>query len=132
MPRNRSSSNSPRPLASAAHFRVEWGGPAGSEGFLRVEFGPLAPDGGGELVLSRAIDGSRALTDWLQARRGRKKPATRDILVMLSDATGRPVARYRFLEARPVLLRLSPLDAREGAIATESLTVAFTGFLLLD
>lgn len=131
MPRKRSSSNN-RPLASAAHFRVDWGGPAGSEGFLRVEVGPLSPDGGGELVLTRAVDGSRALVDWLQARRGRKKPVLRDILLTLADSSGAAVARYRFLEARPVLLRLSPFDATQGMIATESLTIGFAGFVLLD
>lgn len=131
MPRKRSSSSS-RALALAAHFRVDWGGPAGSEGFCRVDIGPLAPDGGGELVLTRAVDGSRALVDWLQARRGRKKPVLRDIVLTLADASGEPVARYRFVEARPVLLRLSPLDATHDALATESLTVSFAGFVLLD
>lgn len=97
-----------------------------------MEVGPLAPDGGGELVLTRAIDGSRALVDWLQARRGRKKPVLRDLTLTLADGAGAPVARYRFLEARPVLLRLSPLDAMQGLIATESLTVSFAAFALLE
>lgn len=132
MPRNRSSSSSPRPLASAAHFSLDWGGPPGSEGFLRVEVGPLGPEGGGELVLTRAIDGSRALADWLAPPRGRKKPAARDLTLTLLDAAGRAVARYAFLGARPLYLRLAPLDARESAVATESLTVGFVAFRLLD
>jgi hypothetical protein len=82
-------------------------------------------------LLTRAIDGSRALTDWLAPPRGRK-PAARDLTLTLLDAAGRPVARYAFLAARPLRLQLSPFDACESAVATESLAVGFAAFRLLD
>ncbi|MFN7399859.1 MAG: hypothetical protein ACK5SX_12580 [Sandaracinobacter sp.] len=52
--------------ASAAQFRVDWGGPDGSDGFLGVTFQPFAADRGGEPQLARAVDGRRDLLDWLQ------------------------------------------------------------------
>ena len=141
MPRTRSSSN--RAPASAARFRVDWGGPEGSEGFLGVGFEPFVAEGGGELRLTRAVTGDKGLLAWLQmpvqqrpVRPGRIIEGVRTVLpiraarvrtvsVTLLDAQGQPVARYDFEGANPVSLALSPLDAVAGGILTETLTLAF-------
>lgn len=139
MPRTRSSSS--RPPASAARFRVDWGGPDGSDGFLGVAFEPFAAEGGGELRLTRAVTGDGALLAWLQMppprqparpvriidgiRPRRSLGRVRTVTVTLLDARGEPVARYLFEGASPVSLALSPLDAVAGGILTETLTLIF-------
>ncbi len=138
MPRTRSSSN--RAPASAARFRVDWGGPTGSEGFLGVAFEPFVAEGGGELRLTRAVSGDKGLLDWLQMPVPKRPvrpvagllPAlptrarrVRTVSVTLLDARGEPVARYDFEGANPVSLALSPLDAVAGGILTETLTLTF-------
>ncbi len=138
MPRTRSSLN--REPASAARFRVDWGGPAGSKGFLGVTFPPFAADGGGELQLTRAVDGDRGLLDWLQmpVSRGPVRPVppvrtrnpiragrVRTVTVTLLDGRHEPVVRYVFEGAAPVSLALSPLDAVAGGVLTETLTLSF-------
>jgi hypothetical protein len=120
---------------------VDWGGPTGSQGFARVEIGAIGPSGGGTLALTRAVDGRRDLFLWLRpeaaapvsegaaaaARPSRRllKPAPRTVTVTALDAAGRPVARYLFQGAVPLSLALSPLDAREQALLTETLTLSF-------
>lgn len=144
MPRTRSSSN--REPASAARFRVDWGGPAGSEAFLGVTFQPFAAGASGELQLTRAVDGDKALLGWLQmpvpvravrpavpvrrlegpARAVPMRPQrVRTVTVTLLDGRHEPVARYVFEGAEPVSLALSPLDAVAGGILTETLTLRF-------
>lgn len=129
-----------REPASAARFRVDWGGPAGSDGFLRVMFQPFAADGGGELLLTRAVDGDRGLLAWLQmpaarlpvrpvAGVHRRAPTrgqrVRTVTVTLMDGRGEAVVRYVFEGAAPVSLALSGLDAVAGGILTETLTLSF-------
>jgi hypothetical protein len=126
--------------ASAARFRVDWGGPSGSEGFLRVSFLPFPAEGGGELQLTRAVDGRRDLLDWLQTQKterrgiggGLERPIgglrprlVRTVQVCLMDAGGEPAVTYRFEGASPVSLALSELDAVAGGLVTETLTVRF-------
>lgn len=135
MPQTRSSSS--REPASAARFRVDWGGPQGSEGFLGVTFQPFAADGGGELQLTRAVTGDGALLAWLQmpepkvpVRPGRTRlpiraGRVRTVTVTLLDGRGEPVVRYDFEGAQPESLALSPLDAVAGGILTETLTLHF-------
>ncbi len=142
MPRTPSSSS--RTPASAARFRVDWGGPDGSEGFLGVMFEPFPAEGGGELRLTRAVDGDKALLAWLQMpvpkpparpvriidgvrpRRVLALGRVRTVSVTMLDSRGEPLARYDFEGANPVSLALSPLDAVAGGILTETLTLAFS------
>ena len=112
-----------RPLASAAHFRVEWGAPDGSQAFARVEFAPIGAKAG-ELRLTRAVDGSTALIDWLQNAPAKEK-AGRSVQVIACDTTGQPVATYRLEGCRPLSLTLSPMDARESGLLTETLSLAY-------
>jgi hypothetical protein len=139
----RTPSSSSRAPASAARFRVDWGGPEGSEGFLGVVFEPFPTEGGGELRLTRAVTGDRGLLDWLQMppprvparpvriidgvrpRRPLALGRVRTVSVTLLDARSEPVARYDFEGASPVSLALSPLDAVAGGLLTETLTLAF-------
>lgn len=132
-----------REPASAARFRVDWGGPAGSEGFLGVTFQPFAAEGGGELQLTRAVDGDTALLAWLQMpvpkvpvrpvrivegvrpRRPLALGRVRTVTVTLLDGRGEPMVRYVFEGAAPVSLALSALDAVSGGILTETLTLSF-------
>ena len=132
MPPTRSSSS--RAPVSAARFRVDWGGPEGSEGFLGVTFEPFAAGSGGELRLTRAVDGDRGLLDWVQMpvpvravrTRSRVRPGrVRTVTVTLLDGRHEPVVRYVFEDAEPVSLALSPLDAVAGGILTETLTLRF-------
>ncbi len=138
MPRTRSSLS--RQPASAARFRVDWGGPEGSDAFLGVTFEPFPAEGGGQLQLTRAVDGGRELLDWLQmpvsrvparpirAVRSRlpiRAGRVRTVRVTLLDGRGEPVARYVFEGATPVSLALSPLDAVAGGVLTETLTLTF-------
>ena len=135
MPRTPSRSSRASP-ASAARFRVDWGGPAGSEGFLRVDFQPFPAEGGGELQLTRAVDGRGDLLAWLQTPpkpkvppgRGRlrvRPPLVRTVTVALLDARGEPTVRYVFEGAQPTALALSGLDAVAGGLLTETLTLRF-------
>jgi hypothetical protein len=41
------------------------------------------------------------------------------------ESSSRPVARYLFQGAVPLSLALSPLDAREQALLTETLTLSY-------
>lgn len=107
-----------RRLASQAHFRVEWGGEAA---FAQAVFSPFGP-GGGEVELTRAVDGSRALFEWLRAP---KEKAGRTVVVVACDAVGEPVARYRLSGCRPLSVALSPMDAMESGPLTETLTLSF-------
>jgi hypothetical protein len=108
-----------------------------------VTFQPIAAEGGGELQLTRAVDGDKALLAWLQmpepdgelrptrpvagVRPVRPLPAgrVRTVTVTLLDGRGAPVVRYVFEGAVPVSLALSPLDAVAGGIVTETLTLSF-------
>ena len=111
-----------RRLASAAHFRVEWGGPKGSEGFAQAVFSPFDAAGGG-LELTRAVDGSSALMDWLH--RAAKEKAGRTVVITACDTAGQPVASYRLAGCRPLSLSLSPMDAMESGPLTETLALSF-------
>lgn len=110
-----------RRLASQAHFQVEWGGQAA---FSQLHFAPFGP-GGGEVELTRAVDGSRELFDWLQL--GAKEKLGRTVTVTACGTTGEPIARYRLAGCRPLSLALSPMDALESGPLTETLTLSFEG-----
>ncbi|WP_199554581.1 phage tail protein [Sandaracinobacteroides hominis] len=111
-------------LASAAHFRVQWGGPDGSEGFARAEFSGIGVDGRGELLLSRAFTGDPALRDWLgSVRAGKGK--SRTLSLHLLDALGETVGRVVLNEALPVRWSFSPLDAMGEGVVLESIAVGF-------
>ncbi len=131
MPSKRSKSSSEARFASAARFQVDWGGPAGSEGFLRVEFGPVAA-AGGSATLTRAFRGDKALLAWATADPRRKAGALRTVTIQLMDATGTPVGRLALSNARPDSYTLSPLDALAGGIVTESLGLSFASLAILD
>ncbi len=109
-------------LASVAHFRVEWGGPF--EGFSRVEFSPFAADGG-VVDLTRAVDGSKALMDWLRV--APKEKGGRRLVVTACNVAGEPVASYVLDGCKPLTLTLSAMDALESGPLTETLAVAFDG-----
>lgn len=119
MPSRRSTSSEGRGPALAARFTLDWGGPDGASGFLRVEPGPLT-GGAGDLRLTRAVDGRRDMMDWLADGK-----SARTLRLSVLDAGGRPVAVYRFEGARPVSLQLAPLDALADDVLTESLLVRF-------
>ena len=119
MPSRRSTSSEGRGPALAARFTLDWGGPDGASGFLRVEPGPLT-GGAGDLRLTRAVDGRRDMMDWLAEGK-----SARTLRLSVLDAGGRPVAVYRFEGARPVSLQLAPLDALADDVLTESLLVRF-------
>jgi len=125
---------------------VDWGGPEGSDGFLGVTFEPFTAGSGGELRLTRAVTGDKALLAWVQMPvpvravrpavpvrglegRGPAVPMrpqrVRTVTVTLLDGRHEPVARYVFEGAEPVSLALSPLDAVTGGILTETLTLRF-------
>jgi len=122
LPRTRSSSRGVP--ASAARFRVDWGGPDGSDGFLGVAFQPFAADGGGEMQLTRAVRPLRPVAE-LRPIRPLPVARVRTVTVTLLDGRGEPVARYVFEVATPVSLALSPLNAVAGGILTETLTLPF-------
>ena len=115
---------------SGAHFRVEWGGPAGSEAFLRVEFRPFAGVSAvenrvsrlrrlaGEAVLTRLFTGDEALADWAKAG------GARDLLVTISRPDGKAATRMLLGGATPAGWSPSPLDSMSGGLLTESLEVA--------
>ena len=111
-----------RRLASTAHFRVEWGGPDGSEGFIRVLFQPFDADGG-HVELVRAVDGSKALMDWLHG--AAKEKFGRMVTITVSDTGGEPVARYRLAGCRPLTLILSEMDALTCEPLLEKLMLSF-------
>lgn len=119
MPSRRSNSSSGRSPALASCFALDWGGPDGSTGFLRVEPGPLT-GGAGELRLTRAVDGRRDLMEWLADGK-----APRTLRLSVADGGGQTVAVYRFEGARPVSLQISPLDALADDVLTETLLVSF-------
>lgn len=111
-----------RRLASAAHFRVEWGGPDGSEAFVRVLFQPFDAEGG-HVELVRGVDGSKALMDWLQGAKQEK--FGRMVTITVSDTSGEPVVRYRLAGCRPLTLILSEMDAMECEPLLEKLMLSF-------
>lgn len=125
-----------RAIARSDCFRVDWGGPPGEEGFLRVEFPELSPDRhGGELLLARLTGTSTALYDWFRDARparaaqppGRAaRPAQpRDLRVtIMADAA--PMLTFLFEGCFPVRYGLSPLDARLAEPHCEMLWVFFS------
>jgi hypothetical protein len=114
------------PRAHVARFRVDWDGAGEGSGFLRVEFAPLLQDApGGEIVLTRAIDGDPALYQWFDSGRGAQRPRTRTLQVALLDASGGTVAALAIGGARPVRYWLSSLDALGDGPVLESLALAF-------
>lgn len=116
----------PGPLANVARFRVDWGEGGAGGGFLRVEFAPLTHEAtGGELVLTRAVSGDRALFRWFETARDARRSRTRNLRVDLLDASGNTLAALAIGDARPVRYWLSSLDALGDGPVLESLALAF-------
>jgi phage tail-like protein len=78
------------------------------------------------LILRRGLCGRTDLADWFaQARRGRA-PRNRTVIVsLLAEDRASVVFTWRFRQARPISLHYSPLDAMQGHVVVESLTLAF-------
>ena len=83
---------------------------------------PSAP----RLVLRRGVTGALDLcTWWNKARRG-TAPQKRSVTVqLLADDQTTVVRTWRFRNARPVSLSYTPLRAMDGAVAMETIELAF-------
>lgn len=124
-----------RPCGNA-HFLVDLGDRAdpgaAQAGFMAVVFPTFQADDGAaaaqgqHLVLQRGVTGALNLYAWWdQARRG-KAPKRRAVKVsLLADDLQTVVMRWQFANARPISLAYSPLNAMEGALLVETLTLAF-------
>jgi phage tail-like protein len=134
----------PDPL-EGSHFTVDLGG-EGVEAFARVEL-PLAVldevafRSGDErttearkapglarythLVLSRGVTTNLSLWQWWASARAGDPGIDRDVVVTLLDPTQAPRVRWRFRNAFPVVYRLSPLDATDSDVVTETVELAF-------
>lgn len=121
---------------TGANFLVSFGSAdahAASAGFSEVIFPTFAAEAehsaatpAPSLVLKRGVTGSLDLyTWWNKARRG-KAPQRRSVKVELLGEDQRTVVlTWRFLNARPLSLAYSPLNALEGGIVIETLELAF-------
>lgn len=80
------------------------------------------------LLLRRATSADTVLHDWWEkAHRGRA-PQRRTVRVMLlAPDHERVVKRWRFRNARPVVLHYTPLNALDSTLVMESLAIAFDG-----
>ncbi|MBI3367088.1 MAG: phage tail protein [Burkholderiales bacterium] len=124
-----------RPVTNA-HFLVDLGDRAdpraAQAGFMEVVFPVFHADDSGatpgqqHLTLKRGATGALNLYAWWdQARRG-KAPKRRTLKVtLLADDQQTAVMRWQFSNARPLSLAYSPLNAMEGAVLIETLTLAF-------
>lgn len=81
--------------------------------------GPIDYD---ELELSRPINTSTELYDWCQQSADgvvERKDGSLDLL----DETGAQIASWTFLQAWPMKYSVSDLDAGDGSVITESVTL---------
>ena len=78
------------------------------------------------LILKRGVIGSLDLYAWWDEARNGAVPRTRTVNVeLLGDDQETVVLTWRFNNVRPVSLSYSPLQAMEGGILMETLTLAF-------
>lgn len=103
-------------------------------GFAEVVFPPFGhhrerqppPDGDGPtLVLRRGVTGRLDLYTWWDAARRERTPPTRTVTVQLLGHDHAVVMTWRFLRAWPVTLSYSPLNAMDGGVVMEQVTLAF-------
>lgn len=119
-------------------FLVSIGDQDGREaaaGFAGVVFPPFKSrqehpaEGGADgarLVLRRGVTGRLDLYQWWDAARRHKKPPMRTVTVqLLADDQRTVVITWRFLDAYPVTLSYSPLNAMEGGVLMEEVALAF-------
>lgn len=87
---------------------------------------PAAGADGATLVLRRGVTGRLDLYKWWDQARRDKTPPTRTVTVQLLADDQRTVAMtWRFLRAWPVTLSYSPLNAMDGGVVMEQVTLAF-------
>lgn len=78
------------------------------------------------LVLRRGVTGQLDLYTWWHDTRRSDTPPTRTVTVQLLAGDGRHVVlTWRFLGAYPVLLSYSPLNAMDGSVVMEQVSLAF-------
>ncbi len=103
-------------------------------GFAEVVFPPFERhrerqppvDGNGPtLVLRRGATGRLDLYKWWDQARRERTPPTRTVTVHLLADDQRPVMTWRFLRAWPMTLTYSPLDAMDGGVVMEQVTLAY-------
>ena len=81
---------------------------------------------GARLVLRRGFTGRLDLYQWWDEARRHKTPPTRTVTVqLLADDQRTVVMTWRFLDAYPVTLSYSPLNAMEGGVLMEEVALAF-------
>jgi phage tail-like protein len=106
-----------------------------SAGFAEVVFPPFehpherdthaTPDSA-RLVLRRGVTGRLDLYEWWNAARREKAPPTRTVTIQLLGSDGRSaVMTWRFLNAYPVALSYSPLNAMTATVVMEQVALAF-------
>jgi phage tail-like protein len=85
---------------------------------------------GGEIVLTRALDTNKVLSDWLEKCRlkGSDDTAARcdGIITALSDDLS-PIASWSFLQGFPTKLEFQALKADDNNVAVEKITIAHEG-----
>lgn len=115
-----------------SNFLVDFGqGDARStaSGFFEVAFPPFTADSGGAgapLVLRRGVTGHLDLYSWWDgARRGKDLPGRRLEVSLLPEDGAGAVLTWTFHGARPVSLEYSRLNALDGSVLMETLSVAF-------
>ncbi len=92
---------------------------SGATHSLKKMAGPIDYD---ELELSRPINTSTELYDWCQQSADgvvERKDGSLDLL----DETGAQIASWTFLQAWPMKYSVSDLDAGDGSVITESVTL---------
>jgi phage tail-like protein len=77
------------------------------------------------LVLSRGLTSNLDLWTWWTTARDGSASVDRDVAVRLLDGGGAPVMAWRFLNAFPVVYRLTPLDASSSDVVVETVELAF-------
>ncbi len=92
---------------------------SGATHSLKKMAGPIDYD---EMELSRPINTSTELYDWCQQSADgvvERKDGSLDLL----DETGAQIASWTFLQAWPMKYSVSDLDAGDGSVITESVTL---------
>lgn len=123
---------------TGGHFLVSIGDQDGRDaaaGFAEVVFPPFErsrerhTDGDADsapLVLRRGATGRLDLYTWWDEARREKAPPTRTVTVhLLADGQRTVVMTWRFLGAYPLTLTYSPLNAMDGGVVMEQVTLAF-------
>jgi phage tail-like protein len=77
------------------------------------------------LVLSRGLTTDQSLWQWWASARAGDPGIDRDVVVTLLDSARAPRVRWKFRNAFPVVYRLTPLDATDSDVVTETVELAF-------